>query len=67
MAGVSHEDYLKALFAAKAEARRQAVNASAEEKLEAWVRLLKFVQNIKAGLGDDSIDGEKSAGIVTRH
>lgn len=61
MAGLSHEEYLNALFTAKEEARKRAVNASPEEKLEAWVRLLRFVQSIKAGLGK-SVDETSPAG-----
>lgn len=66
MAGLSHDDYLKALFTAKQEARTRAVNSSPEEKLEAWVRLLKFVQSIKAGLGTDSTGRRNSDGRPTR-
>ncbi len=66
MAGLSQDDYLNALFAAKKEARRRAVNASPEEKLEAWVRLLKFVQSIKAGLGKAPSGDRNSAGTIVR-
>jgi hypothetical protein len=37
------------LFRAKEENRKQAIAAPDEEKLEAWVRLLQFVNEVKAG------------------
>lgn len=61
MSGLTHEEYLKRLFADKERRRLASVAASDEEKLEAWVRLLRFVNEIKAGHNKRVSGGTNSA------